>query len=217
MAGVLQEFLHIDRGITKRCAGFGFGHDHCIHQRCFGVHHPHTAPAAAASGFDDDRVTHALGNTAQLHRVVREFALGSGYAGHSGPDHGLLGRHLVAHDADGCGCGANELEAALLHALRKVRVFAQKAVARVDGLGVGHLGGRNDGGHIQVAMGRSRRADANGLVCQPDIFGLAVRLGVHHHRADIEFAAGALYAQRNFATIGDQNFFEHGTSSPLIR
>jgi hypothetical protein len=34
---------------------------------------------------------------------------------------------------------------------------------------------------------------------------------------NVEFAAGALDAQRNFATVGDQNFFEHGTRSSLIR
>ena len=217
VAGVLQEFLHIDRGVAKCCAGFRLGHDDRVDQRRLGVYHPHAAPAAAAGGFDDDRIPHALGNTAQLHRVVRELALRARYAGDAGPDHGLFGRHLVAHDADGRGGGADELEAALLHALGKVGVFAQETVAGVDSFRVGHLGGRNDGRHIQVAMGRSRRADANRFVRQPNVFGFSVCFGIHHHRADIEFAARALDAQRNFATVGDQNFFEHGRCGPLTR
>jgi hypothetical protein len=33
---------------------------------------------------------------------------------------------------------------------------------------------------------------------------------MHGHRFDTHFAAGTLHAQRNFATIGNQNFFKHG-------
>src|SRR5256885_6439641 len=51
----------------------------------------------------------------------------------------------------------------------KVGVLAEKAVAGVDGLGVGHLGGRDDGRHVEVAQRRRRGADAHGLIGQLDV------------------------------------------------
>ena len=77
------------------------------------------------------------------------------------------------------------------------------------GLGIGDLGCRNNGRHIEVALSRWRRADANGFFCQFDVFGFTVRLGIDHDSLDSQFAASALYPQGNFATVGDQDFFEH--------
>jgi hypothetical protein len=36
---------------------------------------------------------------------------------------------------------------------------------------------------------------------------------VHDHRLDAELAAGALDAQRHFATVGDEDFFKHGKAA----
>jgi hypothetical protein len=195
VARVLEEFLHVHRRIAKRSTRLGLGHLHRIDQRRLGVHHAHAAPTAAARGLDDDRIAHRLGDAADLHRVVGQFAFRARHAGHARLDHGLLGRHLVAHDADGLGRGADELEPAFFHPLGKVGVFAQETIAGVDGLGVGHLGRRDDGRHVEVAQRRRRRADADGLFGQLDVFGFAVGLGIDHHRLDAQFAAGALDAQ----------------------
>ena len=52
-------------------------------------------------------------------------------------------------------------------------------------------------------------ADAHRLVGQLDVLGVGVGLGVHHHRLDAHLAACALHAQRDLATVGDQDLFEH--------
>src|SRR5690606_18111286 len=87
--------------------------------------------------------------------------------------------------------------------------------ARVDGFGIGDFGGRDDGRHVQVAFARGRRPDAHGFVGQAHVLGVAIGLGVHHHRLDAELAAGALDAQRDLAAIGDQDFFEHISNQPM--
>ena len=217
VARVLEKLLHIHRRVVERCAGLGLGHGHGVDQRRLGVHYTHAAPAAAARRFDDHRVAHRLGNALDLYRVFRQFPFRSRHAGHARTDHGLLGRHLIAHDADGLRGWPDELEAAFLNALGKIGVFAQETIAGVDGLCIGHLGGRNNRRHIEVAQGRRRRSNANRFFSQLDVLGLAVRLGIDHHGLDAQLAAGALDTQRNFATVGDQYFLEHGLGVRFIR
>ncbi len=53
--------------------------------------------------------------------------------------------------ADGLGLGADEHEAALLHALGEIGVLGQEAVAGVDGHRVGDFGSADDGGHVEIA------------------------------------------------------------------
>ena len=61
----------------------------------------------------------------------------------------------------------------------------------MDRLGVGDLGGADDGRDIKVAVGGARRADAHGFVGQAHVFRVAVGLGVDRHGLDAERAAGA--------------------------
>ena len=67
---ILEKFLHVHRRVVEGSARFGFGHGHCIDQRRFGMHHAHAAPAAAASGLNDDRVTNGFGDASNLGCVV---------------------------------------------------------------------------------------------------------------------------------------------------
>jgi len=210
VARVLQELLHVDRRVAEGSPGFGLGHLHRIDQRRLGVHHPHAATAAAAGGLDDDGITNALGRRPDLRRIVGQLTLGTRHARHTGLDHGLLGRDLVTHDADRLGRRANELKTGLLDALGKVGVLAQEAIAGVNGFSIGHLGSRDDGRHVEVALRGRPRADTDGFVSQLDVFGLFVRLGVDHHGRHPQLTAGALDAQRDLAAVGDQNFLEHG-------
>ena len=55
-----------------------------------------------------------------------------------------------------------------LHDLGEAGVLAQEPVAGVDGLGAGDLGGRDDRRHVQIALRRRRRADADALVCHAE-------------------------------------------------
>ena len=163
MPRVLEKFLQIHRRITKCSTGFSLGHGHGIDQGRFGVHHAHTASTAAACRLDDDGVADRLGDAPNLGRIVWQFAFRTRHARHTRFDHGLLGRYLVAHDANRLGRWANELEATFFNALGKIGVFTQKTVTGVNGLGIGDLCCRNDGGHIQVAQGGRRWPDAHRL------------------------------------------------------
>ena len=149
--------------------------------------------------------------------AMRKFSSGIGAertvrardAGHAGGLHHLDGRDLVAHQADGFGARADEDEAALLDALGEIGVLRQEAVARMDRDRVGHLGGADDGRHVQIGERRLRRPDANGLVGEQHVLGVEVGGGMHRHGLDAELAAGPQNAERNLAAVGDDDFLDH--------
>ena len=65
-------------------------------------------------------------------------------------------------------------------------------------------------GHVEVALGRRRRADADRLVGHGDVLEVAVDGGVHRDRRDAERVARAQDAQRDLAAVGDDDFVQHG-------
>ena len=80
----------------------------------------------------------------------------------------------------------------------------------MDRLCIRHFSRANNGRNVEVTQGGRGRPDTNRLIGQFYVFGLGVGLGMHGHRFDTHFAAGTLHAQRNFTTIGNQDFFKHG-------
>ena len=139
MPGVLQEFLHIDLRIAKGCCRLGFCRLDRVDQRSLGMDNPHATPAATARRLDDDGVTDLPGGALDDHWIIRQRTLRARHTRHARLDHGLLGRNLVAHRANGVRGRPDEFKAAFFDALCKVRVFAQKTVTRMYRLGVGHF------------------------------------------------------------------------------
>ena len=217
VARVLQELLHVDRGIAEGGAGLGAGGLYGVDQRCLGVHHAHAAAAATAGGLDDHGVTDQPSLADDLLGVVGQGAFAARDAGHAALDHGLLGGDLVAHRADRLRCRPDEDKAAFFDTLGEVGVLAEETVARMDGFSVRHFGRGDDGGHVEVAQAGRRRADADRFIGQFHVLGLAIGFRVDDHRLDAHLATGALDAKGDFASIGDQDFLEHGASaqSPL--
>ncbi len=84
----------------------------------------------------------------------------------------------------------------------------------MDGVHVGDLGRGDDRGHVEIAVGQARRADADGLVGKADVQRVAVGLAVDGDRANAEFPAGVQDAQRDFAAIGNQYLTKH--SRPFV-
>ena len=88
-------------------------------------------------------------------------------------------------------------------------VLRQEAVARMHRIGAGDGGRREDGGDIEVAVARRRRADAHALIGQAHMHRRGVGGGMHGDGADAHLLAGAVDAQRDLAAIGDQYLAEH--------
>src|SRR5439155_1704041 len=148
----------------------------------------------------------------QIHYIlvrVGQRAVGPRYRRHPGLGHGLLGTHLVAHQPDVLWAWTDEDETRALYFLREVGILGEKAVSRMDRLGVGDLGGADDRRNVQVAGDPRRWPDAYRLVGQLHVLGFRVGFGVHDHGADAHLPAGALDAQRDLAAVGNQDLLEH--------
>ena len=96
--------------------------------------------------------------------------------------------------------------------LGELFVLAQEAVAGVDGLCAGGLGGFNDFFPAQVAVLGRAATNVNGFVAGGDVLGVGIGIGVHRHGLDGQAAGGGGDAAGDFATVGNQNFGKHGAS-----
>ncbi len=132
VARVLQELLHVNHGVTEGVLGLGPGHVDRIDQRRLGMDHAHAAAAAAPGGLDDHRVADGAGDLHDLLGIFGQRAFGAGDAGHTGDLHRVLGRDLVAHEANGFRLGPDEDEAGLLDPFGEIGVLREEAVAGVD-------------------------------------------------------------------------------------
>ena len=100
--------------------------------------------------------------------------------------------------------------------LNEVQSLGQKTVARMDRLHVADLGGANHAVHLQVAVGRFGRADAEGRVGHFEIRRAAVGLAEDGDRLHPQLLAGPDDPQGDFPAIGHQNASKHmGFLGPL--
>src|SRR5690606_8052432 len=218
VARVLQEFFHVHSAVAKGSFGFTLGNVDRVQQSCFGVHDAHAATATASCSLDDHGIADATADLKTLFRVVyRQRAVRTGNSGNAGLLHCLDGLYLVTHHADNVGVRADKDKTAFLYLLGKIGVFREETVAGMHSHSVGNLHGADDGWNVQVTFRRRVRADTDGLVRQAHVFQIAVDLGVDSDCLDAHLAAGAQYAQRNFASVGDKNFFKHNQFLKLVR
>ena len=96
----------------------------------------------------------------------------------------------------------------------KCGILAQEAVAGMDRLDVGHLGGGDEPRDVQVAVGAGGLADADGPVGQSEVGGVAVGLRVDRDHLDAQLLAGADDPQGDLATVGHQDPLKHRRTSP---
>ena len=169
---------------------------------------PHPLAAAAGRGLDQDGVADRPGEPEGLG-VAGDRAVGAGDAGDLGGGGDRLGLGLQAHLADRLVGRADELEVAAPADLGEVRVLAQEAVAGVDRLDVGHLGGGDDPGDVQVAVGAGGLADADRPVGQRQVRRVAVGLRVDGDDLDAQLLAGADDPQGDLAAVGHQDSLKH--------
>jgi len=113
------------------------------------------------------------------------------------------------------GLGADPLDAVRFDHFGEMRIFGQEAIAGVDGVRAADLGSRDDRRNRQIAVGRSRRADADRLIGEPHVHRVGIGGAVHGDGFDAEFLGRAQNPQGNFPAIGNQDFFDgHGAMPP---
>ena len=199
--------LQVDVGRTEGAAGLVLRLQEQRGQLVGAVDDAHAASAAAGRSFQNHRVAD-LGGEFQPFLGRGEHAGRTGQNGDAEFAHEGAGAFLDAHHADDFGPGTDELDLRRFADFGEGGVLAEEAVAGVDGVDVGDLGGADDGRDVQVAARALGRSDADGLVGEAHVRTVAVGLGVDGDGLDSQFLAGADDANGDFAAIGDQDLLK---------
>ena len=130
--------------------------------------------------------------------------------------HQLLGLRFQAHRQNGRRRRTNEDQPGSGAGLRKLFVFAQETIARVNCLRAGALGRLDDALPAQVAVLGSAAADVNRFIARRHMFGVGIRIGIDRYRFDSQPRSRGGHPAGNLPTVCNENFLEHACFSPVI-
>src|SRR5690625_3950150 len=151
VAGLLDELLEIDVAVAEGRLGLLARAVELPREFVFRLHHAHSAAAATGRCLDHDRVADLCRDLPRLAHA-RDHAVGSRHHRHTRLAHRLFGQALVAHQVDGARRGADKLDVMVGADGAELGVLRQEPVARVDGVGAGYLGRRNDAIRTQITV-----------------------------------------------------------------
>ncbi len=103
---------------------------------------------------------------------------------------------------------ADEGDAGLRAGLGEFGILGEEAVSGVDGVGVGACRHIENGGDVQIAVGRRRGADRIRAVGERHVQGAGVGGGVDGDRFDTQLPAGPDDADSDLPAVGDQQSSE---------
>ena len=209
VARVLEVALDVDAVVGEELLAFAGRAFEGLLQVVRGHRDAKALAAAAARRLAGDRVAGFLGLLAGRLDVGRGLG-GAGHDRHAGLGHDLARAGLRAHRVDRLRRRADEDDAGLGAGAGEVGVLGEEAVARVDRLGTRLLGVVDDLDDVQIALGRHRRPDQEGLVGLAHVRRVAVDLRVDGDRADAHLLERAGDADRDLAAVGYEDLLEHG-------
>ena len=205
----LNEFLHVHLAVAEGICRLLRSRRIQIRQLLSRSHNPHPASAATSLGLQNHRITNLI---RPLERVlgIGNNSIRSRQNRHLGLLHRLARFFLLAHQARHLRRRAYELDVRNPADLGEIRILAQQAIAGMDRIHIRNLRRRNHRRHIEIAVARPRRTNADRLIRKPHMQRIAIRLAIDSNRLDAQLFAGTNDAQRNFAAIGNENFTQHG-------
>ena len=169
-----------------------------------GAGHLEPATATAERGLDGDGEAVLLREGDDLVGAA-DRVLRAGHQGGAGL-HGDVPRgHLVAEVDDRLRRGADPGQPGVDDGLGEVGVLGEEAVAGVDRVRAGLLGGVQDLVDDQVGVAGGRAAEGERLVGDAHVQRVAVRLGVDGHAGETGVLARARHSHRDLTAVGDQD------------
>ena len=202
---VHDAFFYINIVIAKGHLGFGLGPVIGFFQVFHAVHVADAAAAAAVDCLNHDGETvlfseflhflealySALGT--RNHGDARFFCLDAGV-------HLIAEHHQMFHPR------SDENDAFLFAPFGQLGIFCQKAVARMDGIHIMFLADADNIFNIKVCInGLVSFAHQVCFISPVAVQGQNIFFGINGYRANPQFAAGAEYADGDFASVSHQD------------
>ena len=204
-----DEFLDVNRAISKCLFRFHTGGVISLHQAAFVAGDAHAATAATGDSFDHHGKADFSGDAEGLSFGINR-AVAAGRNRDASLAGTIAGGIFIAHEANRLRRGADELDVATGADFSEMRILRQKSIPRMDRVGVADLSGADDAVNLEIALRTDGWPYTDSLVSELHMKAIDIGLRINGHRLDAQFSAGANDAKSNFAAIGDQNFFKHG-------
>ena len=206
--GAFHVLLEIDLRGPERRGRLALAGPHGRRQAVGVPHDPDSAPAAPQRRLQEHRIPEGLGDGPRV-RLVAHGPVAAGQERHVRLARELARADLVPEEPDHLRARPDEADVARPADLGERRVLGEEAVAGMDRLGVGDLGGRDQPRDVQVALGAVLGPDADALVGEAD--GERARVGrrVGHDRPDPHLPARAEDPEGDLPAVGDQDLGEH--------
>ena len=205
---MLDVFFDKHTGVAEIILAEAFDCLETVAQFIGAVAHAHADTAAARCAFEHDRIAHAFAGQQRGVKAIEQLGafqqwdvvlLGQRPRGVLEAEHPQLFRRRADKSDTGCFAGFGERG-----------VFREKAIARMNRRGATGFGRGEYFLHRQIGAGRRAFAQAAGFVGLLDMQAGGIGFGIHRHALDRKLAQGAQDAAGDGATVGDQQFFEHG-------
>ena len=162
-----ERLLEVEGAVRERGLGLGAGRRVRRLERVGVVNEAHALAASARGRLQQNREAELRGRSAHLRQ--RGAALAPGDERHAGRLHLGLRARLVAHPLHHVRARTDEDEIVVLARPHEGRVLGEEAVAGMDGLAAGRLGGGDHVRDAEVALRGGGRADADGAVGEADV------------------------------------------------
>src|SRR6476646_5366176 len=123
--------------------------------------------------------------------------------------------HLVAHEFDRIGGGADEDQARISHLTGEVRILGEETIAGMDRTSTACARRSDDLRAVEIGRDRCRAGDLDRAI--GGVNSRRTRIGgvMHHDRFQSQRLHGAQNAQRDLAAIGNQNALERPAAARI--
>ena len=202
-----HELLHVALAVAKNGLALGT----CLNKGLCRILHAldlaNAATAAARTSLDEHGAANALGLGRRLLGAFEQIA--ARHDGHARGGSRSARGILVAHTVDDLSRGADKRQTVLVAIAHKARLFGEKAIAGMDCLCPRLDSTGEHGIVVEVALGKTRTADAIRLVGELHMQRVRIGCGVDGDGLDAHIAARADNTDRDLAAVGDEHFIEH--------
>ena len=202
-----DELLHVALAVAKNGLALGTRLDERLCRVFHALDLANTATATAGTRLDEHGTADALGLGRRLGAFEQIAARHDGHA--RGGGRSACGV-LVAHAVDHLGRRTDKRQTVLVAVAHEARLLGEKAIAGMNCLSSRLYGTGEHGIVVEVALGKTRAADAIRLVGKLHVQRVRIGRGINGDGLDAHIAARADNTDRDFAAVGDEHFVEHG-------
>ena len=207
MMGRRDELFHVALAVAKDGLALGTRLDKGLRRVFHALDLANAASATARARLNKHGAANAFGLGSCLLGTLEQIT--TRHDRHARGGSSTARRVLVAHAIDDLGRRTHKYQAVLVAVAHEARLFGEKTVPRVDGLGPRLYGTGKYGVVVKVALGKTRTANAVRLVGKLHVQCLLVGCRIDGDGLDAHIATGANDAHRDLTAIGDEHFVEH--------